>query len=359
MRGHALLGLIGILLLLAGCAPRGGEPGVRAAAGNHGEDGIGGTGAAPIRPDPDPRDEGVGGTGVFGTVTGLGSILVNGLRVEIPESLAARPLIAGSPGGDAGVGHTVAATVEAVGGTVTARDLVNVFPLVGPIGAPPPAGAGLTVMGTPVVLDAGTVIIDGRTGSPLARGELGPGDRVAVSGLWRFGTVLASRLERVGPEAGDVAAGLLRRAGGRWRIGGTAVDLDCCEAGAGGSFTAVAGRYRDGVLVANRLERGAGRLFAGDVQRLVVEAFLARNPDGEGYHLSGFGIPLDPDSRIPATTGSRSLFAGRLMRNLLVERDVTDRSFLIERALPLPEAAQERRRALERWGRPELPSAPP
>jgi hypothetical protein len=71
----------------------------------------------------------------------------------------------------------------------------------------------------------------------------------------------------------------------------------------------------------------------------VVEAFLARNATDPGFHLSGFGIPMDPASPAPATVGQRAIFVGRL-----------DEAFLIERNYPLPEDPAARARALDRIG---------
>jgi hypothetical protein len=161
---------------------------------------------------------------------------------------------------------------------------------------------------------------------PLERVRVG--DWVAVGGLWRGSAVEASRLERLPAPATASVSGLLRETGwGGTTVGGTRVDLGATADLAGEGFAAAAGAYRGGRLIADRVASGAATLFPRPLDRLVVEAFLARNPGGRGYHLSGFGIPMDPASTVPPAVGRRSIFVGRY----------GDGRFLIERRLPVPE----------------------
>ena len=310
IRPFALVACLAGLLLAACAGP--GDRAVRTAGSlDHDGGGIGGTGVGP------DEEGGLGGTGVFGTVTGFGSIRLNGLRVEIPADLSTQGLA---------VGDTVAVEATREGQELVARRLTPLHPLVGPIDRIE-AGA-LSVMGTPVTLGDGAVLSDG----------LRSGEQVEVSGIWRSGTVVATRVTRVGQGVQAQVAGLLLGQGPNRRIGGTAVDLGCCADTAAG-FAAVRGRYDGAALVAETVAAGTAELFAPRVRWLVVEAFLARNPADPGFHLSGFGIPMDPASPVPPTVGQRSVFVGRL-----------DGDFLIERSYPLPEDAAARRRALEGIG---------
>jgi hypothetical protein len=312
--------LAALLGSIAACAPAT----ERVTRSAHSEGGIGGTGLGP------DEEGGVGGTGIFGTVTGLGSVHLNGLRVEVPEGVQVP---------DLALGDSVAVEAGRAGRALVARRVVPVTPLAGPIDRLDRAHRRLSVMGTPVVLDGDAALTDSTTGATLDLGDVSVGDRLEVSGIWRSGAVVASRLERTqGAVAGHVA-GLLTGGDAIRSVGGTAVDLACCT-DTGDGFAVVSGTYRDGRLVAERVDAaGTGALFAPTVDRLVVEAFLARDPDGAGFHLSGFGIPMDPASPVPPTVDQRSIFVGRL-----------DGDFLIERSYGLPEGAAARRRALDRLG---------
>ena len=322
-RAAALTGALS--LLGAGCTPLRDR---RADTTGQSGGGIGGTG---VMADAGP--------GVFGTITALGSIYVNGLHIELPAGLVTSGLLDGTAA-PLTVGQSVAVATARSGDALHARKVVEILPLVGPVEGVDLLQRRITVMGTPVRLERRTALLD-RTGEvalPLA--AIVPGDWLAVSGLWREGAVIASRIERLSARATARATGLLRVDGGAVRIGGTAIS-DANRAAPG--FAAVSGAYRDGRLVAERIVTGADELFPAELDRLIVEAFLARNPDDPGYHLSGFGIPMNPASTVPATVGQRSIFVGRY-----------DGSFLIERSFAVPEDATIRQGFLERIGTARL-----
>ena len=315
--------LIGALALLgAACAPLEGR---RADTTGQSGGGIGGTGVMAE----------AAGLGVFGTITGLGSIDLNGLHIQIPAGIARDDLL-GSAIAPLAVGQSVAVVTAEIEDALVARSVVEILPLVGPVEGVDTLHRRITVMGTSVRLDPSTPLLDRGRDVALLPAAIAPGDWLAVSGLWREGVVVASRIERLPPQTLARATGLLRVVDGATRIGGTEIaEADRAEAG----FAAVTGPYRDGRLVTQRIRAGAGALFPTTLDRLVVEAFLARNPNDPGYHLSGFGIPMDPASTVAATVGQRSIFVGRY-----------DGTFLIERSFPLSEDAGTRRGTLERIG---------
>jgi hypothetical protein len=285
---------------------------------------------------------GIGGTGtmadasgpvIFGTITALGSIELNGLHIEVPAGVAAGDLLDTGPASLA-VGQSVAVATGRAGDALVARRVVQILPLVGVVEGVDTLQRRITVMGTSVQVAASTPLHDRDGDVALPLSAIGPGDWLAVSGLWRERTVVASRIERLPPQAAARATGLLQVTDGLARIGGTAL---AGTAGTEPGFAAVTGTYRDGRLVAERVVTGAVTLFPTDLDRLVVEAFLARNQNDPGYHLSGFGIPMDPASAVPPTVGRRSILVGRY-----------DGSFLIERSFPVPEEPGARRGALKR-----------
>jgi len=172
-----------------------------------------------------PRPEGgIGGTGapsgrdltgLFGTVTGFSSIEVNGRRVALPETLeaAARRL---------DIGATVLLESRLSEAGLEAVRVEPFHPLVGRIERIAAAEAELVVLGVPVMLDRDVRLAaagEGASGDE-ARGRrdavaaLEPGDRVALHGLWRDGGLLATRIERRPPadpqgEAASALRGLL------------------------------------------------------------------------------------------------------------------------------------------------------
>ena len=320
--------LTGALALLgAGCAPLEGR---RADTTGQSGGGIGGTGVMAEAAGP----------GVFGTITALGSIYLNGLHIQTAGRHRA--------GRSARRRHR-AARGRAVGGrgdgragdALLARSVVEILPLVGPVEGVDLLQRRITVMGTPVRLEAGTALLDraGDVALPLAAivaGRLAGRQRPLARGRRR-------RLAHRAPAAAGLGKGHRAAPRRRWRgpdrRHGDNRDADRAAPG----FAAVTGRLsrRPARRRADRHRRRCA--VPGRARPAVVEAFLARNPDDPGYHLSGFGIPMDPASTVPATVGQRSIFVGRY-----------DGSFLIERSFALPEDAGARRGFLERIGTARL-----
>ncbi|GAA0590824.1 hypothetical protein GCM10009416_31560 [Craurococcus roseus] len=327
--------LAALPLLQAACRGVGGGVADRRAPD---DGGIGGTGRFAAA-EHGSDDGGIGGTGVFGSVTGLGSLRVNGLLLETSPATAFE-----TPGGAPVLpGDTVAAEAaprEGGGGAgrLLATRVAVFHPVTGPLERAADDGGGWSVLGTRLVLAPGVPVRDARGG---AAAELRPGRTVAVSGLWRDEAVVATSLRVLdsGAPAAASLRGLLRAEGGGLVVGGTRVDArGVPAAGASvGRFVTVQGRPAGGGgLVAEGFEERPLAVFSGRVSALSVEGFVSPNRDAPGHHLSGFGLQLDPSSPAPARLGVRQVLLGRY-------RDL----FRVEQGLPLPADDEARRRALE------------
>ncbi|MBD0270986.1 MAG: hypothetical protein ICV73_03565 [Acetobacteraceae bacterium] len=329
MRRRHLL-LAALPLLQAACRGIGGD-----VADRRGPDdgGIGGTGRfAAVGHGSD--DGGIGGTGVFGSVTGFGSLHVNGLLLETSaatafETLGGAPVLPGD-----------AVAAEAVprggGGLRLLATRVAVFhPLVGPLERAP--DGAWSVLGTRLLLAPEVPVRDGR-GAAAAPAEFRPGRAVAVSGLWRDEAVVATSLRLLDDAPAASLRGLLRAEGGGLLVGSTRVEARDLPAAAAsvGRFVTVQGRPgARGGLVAEAFEERPLAVFSGRVSALSVEGFVAPNRDAPGHHLSGFGLQLDPSSAVPARPGVRQVLLGRY-------RDL----FRVDQGLPLPVQEEARRQAL-------------
>ncbi len=292
------------VLLLAACA----APATRIAEGPRG--GIGGTGAPPLAAL-------AADAGVHGTVTGFGSILVNGLALEVAGREAPSPL------GPLALaeGHVVEALVERAGGALEVRALAAVVALAGPLTAPP-GGERLEVMGVAVGLEPGAPI----------PARLAAGERVAVSGLWRGEVLVASRVERLAEDAPDLVTALA----GPGRIGpvplapGAATPEGAARVVAAGAWTAEG--FRPAAL------SPAGGLLAAPLADLSVEAYLVER-DGR-LALSGFAAPLEASApRLGRLRAGRAVFVGSW-----------DGAFRIRHGVPLPEGGWARAHQLGRIG---------
>ena len=278
------------------------------------------------------REGGIGGTGIFGSITGLGSIHVNGQDIEIPRGLPVRSVLGVKNERDLQVGDVVAVSAEFDDDDLVASGVTLFTPLVGPVTGLEPGTGLLEVMGTRVVLETDTAMTDGRTNEPVRLDEIQIGQNVVVSGIWRRELVLATRVTRLSGPQIPVMSGQISRSGAVARIGGTSlIASDIRE----NQFATAFGRFVNGGFVAARIDYNPLGVFRTPVETLVVEGVLSPNPNDPGYHLSGFGLPLDPASPIQRDTESRSLFIGTY-----------GSGFLINRSAPLPSSTAERREML-------------
>ncbi|MFN3260322.1 MAG: hypothetical protein ACE37J_07160 [Pikeienuella sp.] len=287
--------------LLAGCA--GGEAPDFAAA-----------------PEEEPRG-GIGGTGIVGVLTGFGSLLVNGLAVGTGAETAAENAFGPVPLSSLTVGQALTIEAERRGAVLFARRIVVSDPLVGVLEA---GERGLFVNGVPVI---------GETAPGLA------GMRVSVSGLWRGGAVVASRIAPAAPGPDVIAGEIGSGAGGGVTVGGAAAALLIRLAPPPeGTFVTALGRFEDGRLLIRALDTGRFTGAAGPLERLSVEGYLEPAPAAPGFAVSGLGHSFDPAARLAGFTG-RTLFEGGY-----------DGDFRVETGLPLPEEPGARAAALARPG---------
>jgi hypothetical protein len=293
-------------LLLARCAP----PQPVADDG-----GIGGTGLRAAGGD----EGGIGGTGIFGTVTAAAGLAVNGLTLTTAP-LTTIETLAGRPGPQPG--EAVAAEAVRSGGRLLLSRVAVFHPLIGPLERT--AAAGFAVLGTPLELAA----------APAAS----PGEMVAVSGLWRGDSVVAGSVQPLGGPPRAVLRGLLRQRGNALFVGGSRLAARNFAAAPLERFVTVQGRPGAAGVEVESLDVRPLGVFAGRVGALSVEGFLAPNIGSLGFHLAGFGLPLDPASRILPRPGERQVFLGRFAD-----------TFRVATALPAPAAGAEAERAIAAW----------
>ena len=202
------------------------------------------------------------GPGVFGTITGLGSIDVNGLHIEFPMASAPSGLLDGAAA--AAGGRAVRRRGDGRAGrrrACVARKVVEILPLVGPVEGVDPLQRRITVMGTPVRLDTARRCSTGPATWPYRSAAIAPATGWPSAALWREGAVVASRIERLPPRPRPGSPGCCASIDGAVRIGGTTIaDADRAERPAS---LPSPGAYRDGRLVAERIVTGADDAVPG------------------------------------------------------------------------------------------------
>ena len=276
----------------------------------------------------DPFEGGIGGTGIVGTLTEFGSLKINGLRVELTSRT--RILTPAGQVGDGalapGQGLTVLATRSR--DRLVARHVSISYPLVGTVAV---TDGGLRVNGVPVVPQPG------------ALGTAVPGQRVAVSGIWRGSRVAASRFDAAGGLP-DVIAGIVGRSPTGTDVAGIPI---VGESGRifpeAGSFVTAAGRYLGGVLSAERIQGGRFATGTSGLRQLSVEGYLEPTRRAPGYRVSGLGHSFARDLRLDPLATRRALYFGPY-----------DGLFRATSGYPLPESVPARRALLSEGFVPDL-----
>ena len=302
-RRLVLLG--GTALALAACAP---------------EERIADGADAPKKP---PKG-GIGGTGIVGTLTDFGSLVVNGLTVELSPETEITDAFGARAEDALFLGQSL--TIEAQDrpeGLIAARVHVT-HPVIGKVSDIASDARSARVAGVPVMLEE------------RALGRFLPGQRMAVSGVWREDTVVASRLDPLGPQGPSVIAGEIgASSAGQRTIGGRLVIGPVETLPEVGTFVTAIGTAQPDGFVIEKLTPGRFTGAAGGLVALSVEGFLEPSSSDPGYALSGLGHSFDEFAQLRAASEDRALFRG-----------VYDGSFVVEEALVLPQDFQDRRALL-------------
>jgi hypothetical protein len=253
------------------------EGGIGGSGHTVGEGGIGGTGHA-------PREGGIGGTGmipvdtgIVGTVTGFGSICIQGIEIHYdagtPIDIDGR---AASPE-DLAIGQVVEVLAAGTGEEVTAARISVRHELSGPVTAVDPAGNRIYVLGQAVELSDATRTISEGEDVRARAGEFRQGMFVDVSGLWRSdATLAASRVLVVFPRDTVVLGGAVTRvAEGRVEIGATTVEgMTSAAELVPGRYVRVAGTWDGERILAPEIVPVPIVPFGGQARSVQIEAIV-------------------------------------------------------------------------------------
>ena len=255
------------------------------------------------------RTAGIEGTGfAMGTVTGFGSVLVNGITFS---TSAATFVIDGEPGtqADLRVGDVVSVIgpINAGSATGTANSVTFDDNVEGPVESVDVAGGMLVVLGQSVRVDGGTAFDDGVTNCRLE--TLAVGQVVEVSGFRdSLGLIRATRIEC------KAAAGVFEVTGvvealdtnqRRFRIAALTVDYSQAQLqnfpggqpANGQTVEAKGVSANAGTLAATRVELKDTGIPGNDGERVELEGLITRFASPADFDVSGV--------RVTTTGGTR------------------------------------------------------
>ncbi len=232
-----------------------------------GVDGIGGSGALP---GTGGDEDGIGGSGIFGTVTGFGSLCVNGRRVLYEDSVVVSVDAAVMDLSELVVGQVVRIETVIRKDEIHARSIDIQHELQGPV-----TGIGddvLEVMGERV--DPGGALDD-------FEGEIKIGTRIALSGLRRPDEKLVvSRIDLAPDNGVDLVRGEpVPGEAGDLRIGAVSLRVGTVDLG----IHSDVGRGRNRQLIRGWWNAGTRKLEVVRAESSPISPRLDRGIDIEGY----------------------------------------------------------------------------
>jgi hypothetical protein len=282
------------------------EPGIGGTGHQPGEgNGIGGTGT--------PQDRAP--TGIVGTITGFGSILVNNFEIDYPAGTQAKSdLDEAIDAKSLRIGQVVEIEAEGQGEHLRARRIGVRYEVSGPIESIDRASGNIRVLGQTVATGQSAAGQPGSPGSGSA-GNLVAGDTVKVSGLRRAdGVIVASLIDKADPRKPVWLRGHVDKADENgFTLNGVRVTPsgpDRALKPAAGEEIGILGVYSQGRLAPARIARLPKVPFEGRTARLSIEGYVASR-GGKEQFLGG--LSLDPRATAgDLRPGSRVIIEGRM-----------------------------------------------
>jgi hypothetical protein len=265
---------------------------------------------------------GIGGTGIVGIVTGFGSILINSLEVQLPDTAAVQVNGAVVQPNALAAGQRVAIHVEDQAGRPTARSVAASITLEGPVQAADPATGILTVLGQRVRLAAGTPVPGGKF--PIV------GDSVQVSGLVRADGTLEAAAIGQGTGTARLSGTLQRRDTG-WAVGNVAVEpasVAAAEALAGKAVVA-SGTWSGTQFQAAKVDVDPATALLERVGQVSIEGYLVAEAQQVSILVGATRLRV----KLPASAGA--LKPGQEQLAVVSGMVAPDRSITVTAVRPL------------------------
>lgn len=315
--------------------------------------GMGGTG---LYVQNTANDRGMGGTGIVGTVTGFGSICVNGFRVAYDSDTAINFDGEIGPVTRLARGKTVVVDAIGSGKSLAARSIAVQSALVGPVTAA--SAETIRVMSATI----------GRDAMGAAPADIRIGDVVAVSGLQRAdGSLVVTRIESVSTRTALVRGYVTETSSTMVVVGGVTVKQTEAMAAVGvGAWVNVVGDWTDGALEPRSVTIGPE--VPVTAARVSIEGFVERGPDGR-YMVRGMPVGANMRAGLDSPTIASLVGANRVQVLGQVERSqsVTPSTIVVPELMnpverpsinvPTPRPAIQNMRGI--YGRPLDPSLRP
>ncbi len=282
----ALVGLLQPSVLLASDAIRGigGTGHSSSGMGGTGKDiggtgrsdipsGIGGTGHAP--------NDGIGGTGIVGIITGFGSVWVNGVEVQYDAKTQVAENAAAASSNDLAIGDVVVIEANGSDNGLQARKISVINAVEGQVSAVDKTSGKLTVLGQTVSITPKTITNDKLNTQSVMQFQ--PNDQIKVSGLrLANGEIIASRIEHVASIAEPSVVGPISAINGSTvTVYGLQIIASTTDKLSVGQEITATGQLKDGQLVAREITPSPTTQLYGHAEHINMQGYVgARSAEG-------------------------------------------------------------------------------
>lgn len=278
--------------------------------------GIGGTGRS---------QDGIGGTGIVGTITGFGSIWVNGVEVQYDAKTLVADNTATANTDNLAIGQVVAIEASDAASEVKASKISVMNAVEGPISAVDELAHTLTVLGQTVQLDPRTIMQDSRK-NPAATSSFKPGDYVKISGLrLASGAIVASRIEQVAEfNRASVVGPITAISGKHVEIYGLQLVVTADKVFKVGQEISVAGKMSQGVFTAKEITPSPTLQLLGRAGHINLQGYVGEVSANGQLKVGGLEV------EVPASLSTaKSINPGELIE--VSGRLTSDNRIIVER----------------------------
>lgn len=294
--------------------------------------GIGGTGVLlPTIGDNAALDPGgMGGTGIVGIITGFASICVLGIEIHYDASTRIKAETSVASATRLAIGQVVAIDAVNVGGRVTARSIVPLYEVSGPVLSTDLAKKRIAVMGQKIDV-SGLSGIEDAGGTRHSLSQIRSGEFVRVSGMRRpDGTVAASRLVRVKTSTASVFGRLRRPSDGSApTIAGIRVRLPRAANASDGAQVQASGKWSGTELMVAKIgDSPVSTLFAS-ATRVELQGYAQAGSLPNSVEIWGQTLKLDEHTQYAGAAG----FLGQDNKVRISARVTVDGQLIVERVI--------------------------
>lgn len=262
------------------------------------ESGIGGTGFTPetktdlLSQRNGESESGIGGTGIVGTISGFGSICVNGVEIHYDETTHITESGKAALKNKLALGQTVSVLATTIEQHYYAKEIRVLSEVQGVIDSIKIGDNVFNVLGQTVHLPAELL------------GNIAVGDNVVISGnRLEDGSINAARVEKREnlPNVSLIGTVEIDHSTGDFQIGHQRIALpENHTALQIGDEIGIQGELQNGVLRVEKIEQNPRLAFSSKVEQLLLQGYV-REGNGSKINLDGMKITVDdtPNQKTP------------------------------------------------------------